>query len=336
MSLDDVIDNIMGGPDEPDADDVDDARDEANAPDPANDDAKAADQPDPTKPEGEDAGDDAKTEDAEKSKADAGEQADKKPEGEVEGDDDADRPKMVPLSALHEQREKNRALREERDQLRQKLESRGSGPSPSTEAKPLSQDEQSELQRLEKDDEDSDYMAKADRRRLADLRQRQRQATAAQQAEEAKSRATVDRVKRSIANAREEMTAAVQGQGLDFDTVHREGYQNLSEADKLALLEAGDDAGAKLYELAIARTPALRERLAARKATTKAKPAHDDPNEPATSAARDRNPKPKPTGRDQDGAAAKGHDDAGDDEEAPDLDAVQADPDAIVSMLYPE
>lgn len=78
---------------------------------------------------------------------------------------------------------------------------------------------------------------------------------------------------RSYIAAKQELTTDKAGEGLDIDTVMREGAGNLSERDKQVVLAAGEKCMQKMYELCIERTPSLRERKL--KHDSQAKPEND-------------------------------------------------------------
>jgi hypothetical protein len=184
----------------------------------------------------------------------------------TKGDDDdkggagADDTRMVPLSALHSERAKRRAEREQRLSLEQKiaeLEARGSSPEADV-AQPLDDTQVSRLEQLEAK-QDGDYLTKAEVKEYLDLqRQRERHADQEQQQEATAAKAEVTvRAALELAAEDPDYSAQARGDGLSFEQVRDTGYVNLSLADKQAVMAAGANAAEKLYELCIARTPEL-------------------------------------------------------------------------------
>lgn len=178
-----------------------------------------------------------------------------------EDQDESRQDRKVPLTDLVKTRQKAAEYRKERDELRKKLASDGSGDGDGESARielpddveQLTETERSRLQELEGRDDD-DYMSVAEAKQLTQLQRKRDQVEAAMQSR----REAVEQVESSI-DAAMESTDGVED-GLDFSTVYDEGYDNLSKRDHEKIMEAGENAADVMYELILARTPELRDR----------------------------------------------------------------------------
>ena len=112
--------------------------------------------------------------------------------------------------------------------------------------------------------DDDDYLSVREHKRITELESKRSQAAEAAQSEQQQ----LTQVQASIEAAYDVMSAEKMGEGLDFGTVHEQGFENLSAKDQREILAAGPKAARVMYERMIARTPELRERQAQAKAKT--------------------------------------------------------------------
>lgn len=232
MALEDLLDDqddLEG--DELEDDDLEDEEDDA-------DDGDADDEEDQDESDDNDADDDQSDDDSE----DSGEDLDVDSLIKDDEDEDDDGDKKVPLAALHEERRKNRELREKL----KKQESEGG------EADTDNKDEQDELSRFLDEKLSDDLVSGSDvkvvisealkiDRKLREKDEQRKQAKA---------------VEESLAAAEKTYTPSKVGKSLAFASVIELGMDNLSRKDEMEIRSA-ENPGRELYRRCILKTPSL-------------------------------------------------------------------------------
>ncbi|MDD4891633.1 MAG: hypothetical protein PHU85_17075 [Phycisphaerae bacterium] len=202
----------------------------------------------------------------------------------------ADPSQKVPLAELVKHRRAARDLRLRVAELEAERSIRTAASGAGREADPFPR--QAELDEIQNLIEQDEPLSAKQARTLTELTAARLKHEAAQEAkvQQAVAGSTAgSAVRLAHQTALEEWTVDQCGEGLDYATVWREGFANLSDADKAAIEAAGEEAAGQMYTRCIQRTPALYSRYRSRASSVAASTGAPAPRSPAAPPA---SPKP--------------------------------------------
>ena len=184
----------------------------------------------------------------EKPVEEAGETKEKEPVSEEDQEPETE-PRMVPLAALHEERDKRRALQE---QLASQQQKQSEKPAESEPGQQQGLDPSDPDPSLAVDNDDYDLLLPSEQRDLSIKREAWKEREYTRQSQLIRQQ----QYNNMENEARQRMNAESMGQNLDYDSVIKTGNGWLTPEDKAAVTKSSDPAK-QLYDLCLERCPYL-------------------------------------------------------------------------------